>query len=88
MERSDTYVGICFLHADRDNLFFLQGMGGQFEYFGFWLDADFGKGHSSESCTTYKNYKMLSSRKDFDIDHVEVWSVERIIKDEDEEEVI
>ena len=50
-------------------------MGGQFEYFGLWLDAEFGKGHCSESCTTYKNYKMLSATKYFEIDCVEVWAV-------------
>jgi hypothetical protein len=53
----------------------LQGMGGQFEYFGLWLDAEFGKGHCSESCTTYTNYRMLSATKYFEIDHVEVWAV-------------
>ncbi|PSN35780.1 hypothetical protein C0J52_09488 [Blattella germanica] len=42
------------------------GMGGQFEYFGFWLDAEYGKGHCSESCSTYRNYKMLSSNKVFE----------------------
>ncbi|PNF39974.1 hypothetical protein B7P43_G15965 [Cryptotermes secundus] len=51
------------------------GMGGQFEYFGIWLDAEFGKGHCSETCTTYRNYKMLSATKHFEVDHVEVWGV-------------
>lgn len=56
-------------------VFVLQGMGGQFEYFGIWLDAEFGKGHCSETCTTYRNYKMLSATKYFEVDHVEVWAV-------------
>lgn len=62
------------------------GMGGQFEYFGLWLDADFGKGHSSESCTTYRGYQMLSGAKNFEINHIEVWGVGPIpAVDEDEE---
>jgi hypothetical protein len=56
-------------------MFVLQGMGGQFEYFGIWLDAEFGKGHCSETCTTYRNYKMLSATKHFEVDQVEVWAV-------------
>ncbi|XP_067000544.2 MTOR-associated protein MEAK7 isoform X2 [Anabrus simplex] len=60
------------------------GMGGQIEYFGFWLDAEFGKGHSSETCTTYKNYKMLSSSKQFKVNHVEVWGVGPEPKNDDE----
>lgn len=44
-------------------LFCLEGMGGKLEYFGFWIDAEFGKGYCSESCTTYRNYKMMSGSK-------------------------
>lgn len=51
------------------------GMGGQYGYFGFWLDAEFGSGHCSETCTTYRNYHMLSAQKCFQIDHVEAWGV-------------
>ena len=50
-------------------------MGGQFEYFGLWVDSEFGKGHSSESCTTFREYTMLSAEKNFLIEHVEVWAV-------------
>lgn len=63
----------CFLFVL--TVFLLQGLGGQFEYFGIWLDAEFGKGHCSETCTTYRNYKMLSATKYFEIDLVEVWAV-------------
>ncbi|XP_049777577.1 MTOR-associated protein MEAK7-like isoform X3 [Schistocerca cancellata] len=51
------------------------GMGGQHNYFGFWLDAEFGSGHCSETCTTYRNYHMLSAQKCFQIEHVEAWGV-------------
>ncbi|KAL0270646.1 UNVERIFIED_CONTAM: hypothetical protein PYX00_007991 [Menopon gallinae] len=51
------------------------GMGGKLEYFGLWLSADYGKGYCSESCTTYRNYKMMSGTKDFTVSHVEVWGV-------------
>ncbi|XP_069676383.1 MTOR-associated protein MEAK7 [Periplaneta americana] len=50
-------------------------MGGQFDYCGIWIDAEFGKGHCSESCTTFKNYTMLSGTKHFDIEQLEVWAV-------------
>jgi hypothetical protein len=56
-------------------VFMLQGMGGQFECFVIWLDADFGKGHCSETCTTHRKYKMLSATKHFEIDHVEIRAV-------------
>ena len=29
------------------------GMGGQLEYFGFWLDSEFGLVRSAPSCTTF-----------------------------------
>ena len=50
------------------------GMGGQFDYFGLWLSADFGKGHSraKPKCTTYAS-KQLSGREDFSIHSLEVW---------------
>jgi hypothetical protein len=64
---------------------YVQGMGGQFEYFGLWLDAEFGKGHCSETCTTYRNYKMLSATKYFEVDCVEVWAVGPEYKSEDME---
>lgn len=63
------------------------GMGGQFEYFGLWLDAEFGKGHCSETCTTYRNYKMLSATKYFEVACVEVWAVGPEYKREDLEDV-
>ncbi|XP_071448939.1 MTOR-associated protein MEAK7 [Hetaerina americana] len=50
------------------------GMGGQFNYFGMWLDADFGSGHCSKSCTTY-DCPQLSKETEFKIQHVEVWAV-------------
>ena len=38
-------------------------MGGKLEYFGLWIDSEFGKGYCSESCTTYRDYKMMSGSK-------------------------
>lgn len=58
-------------------------MGGQFNYWGFWLDSEYGKGECSESCTTYKNYNQLSASKQFEIRNIEVWAVgEKPIKEE------
>ncbi|EEB16004.1 conserved hypothetical protein [Pediculus humanus corporis] len=51
------------------------GMGGKLEYFGLWIDSEFGKGYCSESCTTYRDYKMMSGSKNFEISHCEVWGV-------------
>ncbi|XP_055920487.1 MTOR-associated protein MEAK7 [Eupeodes corollae] len=51
------------------------GMGGQFEYWGLWLDCEYGLGQSSETCTTFKNYKQLSANKAFNVRNIEVWAV-------------
>lgn len=55
---------------------FLQGMGGQLNYFGFWLDDDFGSGHSrgQPSCTTYGS-PQLSAEEEFKLDKLEAWGV-------------
>ncbi|XP_072278491.1 MTOR-associated protein MEAK7 [Pyxicephalus adspersus] len=52
------------------------GMGGQHEYFGLWIDSNFGKGHSKAKprCTTY-NSPQLSAKEDFTIDALEVWAL-------------
>ena len=51
-------------------------MGGQLNYFGFWLDDDFGSGHSrgQPACTTYGS-PVLSAEEDFKLDMLEVWGV-------------
>ncbi|XP_025948381.2 MTOR-associated protein MEAK7 [Dromaius novaehollandiae] len=52
------------------------GMGGQHDYFGLWVDSDYGKGHSKAKprCTTY-NSPQLSAKENFTLDAVEVWAV-------------
>ncbi|XP_053305083.1 MTOR-associated protein MEAK7 [Spea bombifrons] len=52
------------------------GMGGQHNYFGLWIDSNFGSGHSKAKprCTTY-NSPQLSAKEDFSIDALEVWAV-------------
>ncbi|XP_028608994.1 MTOR-associated protein MEAK7 isoform X1 [Grammomys surdaster] len=52
------------------------GMGGQHHYFGLWVAADFGKGHSKAkpACTTY-NSPQLSAQEDFLFDKMEVWGL-------------
>lgn len=58
-------------------------MGGQFDYWGFWLDSEYGKGGCSESCTTYKGYNQLSASKQFEIRNIEVWAVgEKPVKED------
>ncbi|XP_078066737.1 MTOR-associated protein MEAK7 isoform X3 [Mustelus asterias] len=52
------------------------GMGGQFYYFGLWIDSDYGGGHSKAKprCTTY-NSPQLSAQEHFIIDTMELWRV-------------
>ncbi|XP_077982661.1 MTOR-associated protein MEAK7-like [Glandiceps talaboti] len=64
------------------------GMGGQFNYCGLWLDANFGDGHSKAEprCTTYDS-PQLSKQANFKVDVLEVWSVgPPPTKSEDDEE--
>ena len=51
-------------------------MGGQWNYFGLWLDESFGPGHSKAEpqCTTYGSPR-LSKEVEFNIHTVEVWGV-------------
>lgn len=51
-------------------------MGGQMNYYGLWLDDDFGTGHSrgQPSCTTYGS-PPLAAQEDFKIDKLEAWGV-------------
>lgn len=65
-------------------------MGGQFNYWGLWLDSEYGKGQSSETCTTFRDYVQLSKQKDFRIKNVEVWGVgdePKLSEDSDDEEI-
>ncbi|KAM6176372.1 MTOR-associated protein MEAK7 [Erethizon dorsatum] len=52
------------------------GMGGQHGYFGLWVDANFGNGHSKAkpTCTTY-NSPQLSAEENFRFEKMEVWAV-------------
>ncbi|ORY02243.1 TLD-domain-containing protein [Basidiobolus meristosporus CBS 931.73] len=58
------------------------GMGGQYEYFGLWINSDFETGHSRAGpfCSTY-NSPQLSHSEYFDIDEVEVFCVREIERD-------
>ena len=63
-------------------------MGGQLEYFGLWLSADYGTGHSRArpKCSTYGS-PTLSSSEDFEIELLEAWGV-GAPEEEDEEEKV
>lgn len=50
-------------------------MGGVHNYWGLFLNANFGSGLVSESCTTYKNYTRLAHDKEFTLDKLQVWAV-------------
>ena len=51
-------------------------MGGQIDYFGLWISAQFGRGHSKArpKCSTYDS-PCLASSEEFKIDLIEVWGV-------------
>lgn len=51
-------------------------MGGQLDYFGFWLDQEYGSGYSKAQpkCTTYKS-PQLSAKPQFTVNTIEVWAV-------------
>lgn len=50
-------------------------MGGQHNYYGLWLDFEYGHGHTSESCTSYSGYFQMSHTKEFQYRHLEVWGL-------------
>ncbi|XP_037538613.1 MTOR-associated protein MEAK7 [Nematolebias whitei] len=63
------------------------GMGGQHDYFGLWLDSDFGQGHSraQPKCTTFGS-PQLSGDQEFTLDSMEVWAVGQPKQPEEGEE--
>ena len=60
------------------------GMGGQLEYFGLWIDAEYGKARCAPTCSSYSS-PQLSEKEYFHYDHLEVWGVgeEPDLDDED-----
>jgi hypothetical protein len=52
-------------------LYNLIGLGGQLEYFGLWLDAEYGVGKCAPSCSSFVS-PQLSIDQDFKYDHLEV----------------
>lgn len=60
------------------------GMGGQFDFFGLWIDSEYGKGRCAPSCSSYTS-PQLSKEEHFEIEHMEVWGVgEEPMEDMDE----
>ncbi|XP_014294785.1 MTOR-associated protein MEAK7 [Halyomorpha halys] len=51
------------------------GMGGQLNYFGFFLSSDYGVGSVSKTCTTFGNYIPLASQYDFRFTRLEIWGI-------------
>ena len=51
-------------------------MGGQLNYFGLWLSAEYGTGHSkgTPKCSTYGS-PVLAHNDEFHIDVLEVWGI-------------
>lgn len=79
-------VHISCIHVLIKKIILAQGMGGQLEYFGLWLSADYGKGHSKArpKCSTFGS-PMLSSSEEFEIDLLEAWGVGEPVLDEEDE---
>ena len=62
------------------------GMGGQLNYFGLWISAEYGTGHSKAApkCSTYGS-PVLSHQDEFHIDVMEVWGIgDPVIPDAEE----
>ncbi|KAI8886898.1 TLD-domain-containing protein [Backusella circina FSU 941] len=78
---NDHYQYLCWGKKSLPNGF---GMGGQFDYAGLWIDADFLHGHSRAGplCTTYSS-PQLTSDQTFLIDEVEVWLVRPLMREDD-----
>ncbi|XP_072024141.1 MTOR-associated protein MEAK7-like [Amphiura filiformis] len=72
-QHNDHYM---YLNTDQQTLPNGLGMGGQFDYFGLWIDQEFGTGHSKAKpkCTTYDS-PQLSVKENFTIDVLEAWAV-------------
>lgn len=62
-------------------------MGGQLNYFGLWLECEYGQGHSMAKplSTTYHS-PTLSHGSEFSYTDLEVWRVSNIQEDIEEEE--
>ena len=69
MEAHSCQLCICFI-------LFYQGLGGQLDYFGLWIDNSFNHGHSKAvpKCTTYGS-PQLSGQTQFEVEALEVWAV-------------
>ena len=61
------------------------GMGGQLEFFGLWLDAEFGKGKCAPSCSSFAAPR-LSKDENFTYHHLEVWGLGDEPEDDDDED--
>ncbi|KAI0235168.1 MTOR-associated protein MEAK7 [Lamellibrachia satsuma] len=70
---NENYV---YLNTGQETLPNGLGMGGQLEYFGMWLDSEYGKGHSKgkPTCTTFSS-PQLSASEQFEIDELEAWGI-------------
>ncbi|CAH1396794.1 unnamed protein product [Nezara viridula] len=51
------------------------GMGGQLNYFGFFLSSDYGLGSVSKTCTTFGDYVRLASQYEFRFTRLEIWGI-------------
>lgn len=68
---NDNYL---YINASQQTLPNGMGFGGKFEYFGLWISSEFGVGFTAPSCTTF-GCRLLSGKKRFSIDCLEVWGV-------------
>ncbi|XP_017302330.2 TLD domain-containing protein 1-like isoform X2 [Diaphorina citri] len=64
-----------YLNSNQQTLPNGLGFGGQFEYWGLWIDSEYGQGECNKTCSTFKDYQMLSHDKHFKIMHIELWGV-------------
>ncbi|XP_066903124.1 MTOR-associated protein MEAK7-like [Halyomorpha halys] len=51
------------------------GMGGQLDYFTFYLNSDFGPVTVSKSCSTYRDYSPFAPVPEFNFSKLEIWGI-------------
>ena len=70
------YADVRYNPVSLFDVLFVQGMGGQMDYFGLWIDSNFNHGHSKAKpkCTTYGS-PQLSAEPEFEVDVIEVWAL-------------
>ena len=61
------------------------GMGGQIDFFGLWIDSEYGKARCAPSCSSFAS-PQLSKEEYFHFDHLEVWAIGDLPEEDSDDE--